>query len=121
MEFLCCVLYCDVLFYVIVCQVCAKFEVMSFVYVCFQPMEVYVDDEAKLTLHVLQQHYVKLQDKEKNRKLFDLLDVLEFNQVFSKLEQCSDTLPMMETAVVFRHNFLIKVILLFGHAGYHFC
>ena len=44
-------------------------------------MEVYVDDETKLTLHGLQQHYVKLQDREKNRKLFDLLDVLEFNQV----------------------------------------
>merc|ERR1712203_694147 len=45
------------------------------------PMEVYVDDEAKLTLHGLQQHYVKLKDSEKNRKLFELLDVLEFNQV----------------------------------------
>ena len=44
-------------------------------------MEVYIDDETKLTLHGLQQHYVKLQDREKNRKLFDLLDVLEFNQV----------------------------------------
>jgi ATP-dependent RNA helicase UAP56/SUB2 len=45
------------------------------------PMEVYIDDEAKLTLHGLQQHYVKLKDAEKNRKLFELLDVLEFNQV----------------------------------------
>ncbi|XP_014668597.1 PREDICTED: spliceosome RNA helicase DDX39B [Priapulus caudatus] len=45
------------------------------------PMEVYIDDESKLTLHGLQQHYVKLKDNEKNRKLFDLLDVLEFNQV----------------------------------------
>jgi len=45
------------------------------------PMEVYVDDETKLTLHGLRQHYVKLQDSEKNRKLFDLLDALEFNQV----------------------------------------
>ena len=44
-------------------------------------MEVYVDDESKLTLHGLQQHYVKLKDNEKNRKLFELLDVLEFNQV----------------------------------------
>lgn len=44
-------------------------------------MEVYVDDETKLTLHGLQQYYVKLKDNEKNRKLFDLLDVLEFNQV----------------------------------------
>lgn len=46
-----------------------------------QPMEVFVDDETKLTLHGLQQYYVKLKDTEKNRKLFDLLDVLEFNQV----------------------------------------
>ncbi|XP_023336880.1 spliceosome RNA helicase DDX39B-like [Eurytemora carolleeae] len=45
------------------------------------PMEVYIDDEAKLTLHGLQQHYVKLKDSEKNRRLFELLDVLEFNQV----------------------------------------
>ncbi|EDO43394.1 predicted protein [Nematostella vectensis] len=45
------------------------------------PMEVYVDDETKLTLHGLQQYYVKLKDNEKNRKLFDLLDLLEFNQV----------------------------------------
>jgi ATP-dependent RNA helicase UAP56/SUB2 len=47
----------------------------------FQPMEVYVDDDSKLTLHGLQQHYAKLKDNEKNRKLFELLDVLEFNQV----------------------------------------
>lgn len=40
-----------------------------------------MDDDSKLTLHGLQQHYVKLRDKEKNRKLFDLLDALEFNQV----------------------------------------
>merc|ERR1712106_565751 len=45
------------------------------------PMEAYIDDEAKLTLRGLQQHYVKLKDSEKNRKLFELLDVLEFNQV----------------------------------------
>ena len=41
----------------------------------------YIDDEARLTLHCLRQHYVKLKDSEKNRKLFELLDVLEFNQV----------------------------------------
>jgi ATP-dependent RNA helicase DDX39 len=37
--------------------------------------------EAKLTLHGLWQHYVKVKDSEKNRKPFELLDVLEFNQV----------------------------------------
>ncbi|KAG1152238.1 hypothetical protein G6F37_001047 [Rhizopus arrhizus] len=45
------------------------------------PLEIYVDDEAKLTLHGLQQFYIKLEEKEKNRKLNDLLDSLEFNQV----------------------------------------
>ena len=35
----------------------------------------------QLTLHGLQQHYVKLEEKEKNRKLNELLDALEFNQV----------------------------------------
>ncbi|RXN20267.1 spliceosome RNA helicase DDX39B [Labeo rohita] len=48
-------------------------------------MEIFVDDETKLTLHGLQQYYVKLKDNEKNRKLFDLLDVLEFNQCYSCL------------------------------------
>jgi ATP-dependent RNA helicase UAP56/SUB2 len=45
------------------------------------PMEIYVDDETKLTLHGLQQYYVRLKENEKNRKLNDLLDALEFNQV----------------------------------------
>jgi len=44
-------------------------------------LEIFVDDETKLTLHGLQQHYVKLQENQKNRKLNDLLDQLEFNQV----------------------------------------
>jgi len=43
-------------------------------------MEIYVDD-SKLTLHGLQQYYVKLAENEKNRKLNEMLDVLEFNQV----------------------------------------
>ncbi len=50
---------------------------------CPQPLEIYVDDETKLTLHGLQQYYLKLEEKEKNRKLNDLLDNLEFNQVGS--------------------------------------
>ncbi|ODV61129.1 ATP-dependent RNA helicase SUB2 [Ascoidea rubescens DSM 1968] len=45
------------------------------------PLEIYVDDEAKLTLHGLQQYYIKLSEAEKNRKLSELLDNLEFNQV----------------------------------------
>jgi len=45
------------------------------------PHEIRVDEESKLTLHGLLQYYVKLPEKEKNRKLNDLLDALEFNQV----------------------------------------
>ena len=46
-----------------------------------QPLEIFVDDETKLTLHGLQQYYVKLEETGKNRKLNDLLDTLDFNQV----------------------------------------
>merc|ERR1712188_285181 len=45
------------------------------------PHEISVDNESKLTLHGLLQYFAKLTEKEKNRKLNDLLDALEFNQV----------------------------------------
>ncbi|CDJ59021.1 ATP-dependent RNA helicase, putative [Eimeria maxima] len=45
------------------------------------PVEVFIDDESKLTLHGLLQYYVKLAEADKNRRLNDLLDSLEFNQV----------------------------------------
>ncbi|KAM3416039.1 hypothetical protein BST61_g9525 [Cercospora zeina] len=45
------------------------------------PLEIYVDDETKLTLHGLQQYYIKLTEDEKNRRLNDLLDTLDYNQV----------------------------------------
>jgi ATP-dependent RNA helicase UAP56/SUB2 len=45
------------------------------------PLEIYINDGAKLTLHGLKQYYVQLAENEKNRKLVDLLDALEFNQV----------------------------------------
>jgi len=53
--------------------VCRKF--------CQEPLEVLIDDETKLTLHGLQQYYVRLSENEKNRKLNDILDGLQFNQV----------------------------------------
>jgi superfamily II DNA/RNA helicase len=45
------------------------------------PKEICINEGAKLTLHGLQQYYIHLEEKEKNRKLIDLLDALEFNQV----------------------------------------
>ena len=62
-------------------------------------MEVYVDDDSKLTLHGLQQHYVKLKDNEKNRKLFELLDLLEFNQV-------KITMYVVFHVFMFKHQFV---------------
>ncbi|EER02287.1 helicase, putative [Perkinsus marinus ATCC 50983] len=46
-----------------------------------EPHEIFVDDDTKLTLHGLQQYFVRLAENEKNKKLTDLLDALEFNQV----------------------------------------
>lgn len=45
------------------------------------PHEIYVNEGAKLTLHGLQQYYVQLDETAKNRKLVDLLDALQFNQL----------------------------------------
>jgi ATP-dependent RNA helicase UAP56/SUB2 len=45
------------------------------------PLEILINDGSKLTLHGLQQYYVELEEAEKNRKLVDLLDALEFNQL----------------------------------------
>ena len=47
----------------------------------WQPFEIFVDNEDNLTLHGLQQYYVSLNENEKNRKLNDILDMLQFNQV----------------------------------------
>ena len=47
-------------------------------------MEVYVNDESKLTLHGLVQHYTMLGEEGKNKRLMDLLDQLDFNQVGSR-------------------------------------
>lgn len=45
------------------------------------PLQVFVNQSSKLTLHGLQQYYVQLEESGKNRKLVDLLDSLDFNQV----------------------------------------
>eukprot|EP00828_Plagiopyla_frontata_P010425 TRINITY_DN1555_c0_g1_i1.p1 TRINITY_DN1555_c0_g1~~TRINITY_DN1555_c0_g1_i1.p1 ORF type:complete len:451 (+),score=65.35 TRINITY_DN1555_c0_g1_i1:158-1510(+) len=54
-------------------QVCRKFMQKQ--------VEIFIDDESKLTLHGLLQYYVWIQENEKNRRLNDLLDALLFNQV----------------------------------------
>jgi len=71
--------------------ICRKF--------CQDPMEVFVDDDTKLTLHGLQQYFVRLDEGEKNRKLNDLLDALEFNQVVifvSKVKRATELSRLLE-------------------------
>jgi len=69
---------------------------------CKNPQEIYVDDKL-LTLHGLQQHYVKISEGEKNRKLNDLLDALDFNQVviFVKSRQRAYQLDKLLRACAF--------------------
>jgi len=45
------------------------------------PMEILVDESKDLDLRGLQQYIVKVQENEKNRKLTNILDHFEFNQV----------------------------------------
>lgn len=64
-----------------------------------QPMEIYVDDDTKLSLHGLHQYFIRLQENEKNRKLNDLLDALEFNQVVifvSKVQRAIELNRLLE-------------------------
>ncbi|KAI8899012.1 P-loop containing nucleoside triphosphate hydrolase protein [Globomyces pollinis-pini] len=58
------------------------------------PLEIFIDDQTKLTLHGLQQHYVNLEENAKNAMLSNLLDSLEFNQVviFVRTTQRADSL-----------------------------
>lgn len=44
------------------------------------PFEVFISSD-KITLHGLKQYYIKLKEDQKNRKVADLLDALQFNQV----------------------------------------
>jgi len=58
--------------------------------------EIFVDDK-KLTLHGLQQHFVELSENDKIKKLNDLLDALDSNQVvvFVKTKQRAAALDRM--------------------------
>jgi ATP-dependent RNA helicase UAP56/SUB2 len=45
------------------------------------PKEIFIDSEKNLTLHGLKQFYVRLEEDQKIKKLIQLLDDLDFNQV----------------------------------------
>lgn len=71
--------------------VCKKF--------CQNALEVFIDDDSKLTLHGLQQYFCQLEENEKNRKLNDLLDEIDFNQVVifvAKVERAKQLCKLLE-------------------------
>mmetsp|Transcript_14779 Transcript_14779/g.25144 ORF Transcript_14779/g.25144 Transcript_14779/m.25144 type:complete len:432 (-) Transcript_14779:50-1345(-) len=67
-------------------QVCKKFMK--------DPFELFIDSDSKLVLHGLKQYFVKLEENQKIRKLIQLLDDLDFNQVivFTKNQQYAQKL-----------------------------
>jgi len=67
-------------------DVCKKFM--------HNPLEIYVNDGSKLTLHGLQQYYISIQEHEKNKKLFALLDDLEFNQLIIFVKSVSRAIEL---------------------------
>jgi len=73
-----------------------------------EPIEIIVDDESKLTLHGLSQYYVKLEEKEKNRKLNDLLDNLDFNQVVIFVKSGKRAIALKQ--LMFEQNFPVNDI-----------
>jgi ATP-dependent RNA helicase UAP56/SUB2 len=77
-------------------EVCKKFMDTN-------PFEILVNAEGQLTLHGLVQHYVMINEDEKNRKLVDLLDALDFNQVvvFTKTSHRSQALSKLLTECAF--------------------
>jgi len=63
------------------------------------PLEIYINDNSKLTLHGLKQYFVELPEGSKNRKLVDLLDALEFNQVVifvKSLTRCNELNKLLQ-------------------------
>eukprot|EP00760_Papus_ankaliazontas_P017590 PhM_4_TR17333/c0_g1_i1/m.85320/K12812/UAP56, BAT1, SUB2; ATP-dependent RNA helicase UAP56/SUB2 len=44
------------------------------------PLEIYVDQQSKLTLHGLVQYYINVEETQKTRKLIDVLDAVDFHQ-----------------------------------------
>ncbi|XP_061164511.1 spliceosome RNA helicase DDX39B-like [Saccostrea echinata] len=72
------------------------------------PIEVTIDDESNLTLHGLQQYYLTMEEHEKTRKLCDLLDLLEFNQVIIFVSTVSRCRALAE--VLLAQNFPVLTI-----------
>jgi len=57
-------------------------------------IEVIIDDDRNLTLHGLQQFYIELNEKEKNRKLYELLKELHYVQLVIFMKSVTRTVEL---------------------------
>jgi len=76
-------------------NICRKFMRNQF--------EIFIDNQAKLTLHGLKQYYLKIEEEQKIKKLIDLLDSLHFNQVIVFVKSV-DRAQMLDT-ILRKDNF----------------
>ena len=60
------------------------------------PTEVLIESESKLTLHGLKQYYVELKADEKIKKLIDLIDALDFNQIIIFVKSVAYAIKLAE-------------------------
>lgn len=64
-----------------------------------KPVEIIVEEESKEHLEKLQQFYVKITDSEKTKKLIDILDSVQFNQIIifvNNIERCEALSDILE-------------------------
>ena len=60
------------------------------------PTEVLIENESRLTLHGLKQYYVELKADEKIKKLMDLIDSLDFNQIIIFVKSVAYAIKLAE-------------------------
>jgi len=60
------------------------------------PTEVLIENESRLTLHGLKQYYVELKADEKIKKLMELIDSLEFNQIIVFVKSVAYAIKLAE-------------------------
>jgi ATP-dependent RNA helicase UAP56/SUB2 len=75
------------------------------------PTEVLIENESGLTLHGLKQYYVELKDNEKIKKLMDLIDSLDFNQIIIFVKSVAYAIKLSE--ILNKHTLPAKAI----HSG----
>lgn len=75
------------------------------------PTEVLIENESRLTLHGLKQYYVELKADEKIKKLMDLIDSLDFNQIIIFVKSVAYAIKLAE--ILNKSNFPSKAI----HSG----